>query len=97
MGSRRTECSRLALPAPGRCAGREGAVLGLRPPALDRLGQQANGDVRNVQLDLPGVARVKRAWSCFHSKGNLPLKQDQDRLTVTLPTLGAADVIVLEH
>ncbi|NQU11972.1 beta-galactosidase trimerization domain-containing protein [bacterium] len=61
------------------------------------LGQQANGDARNVQLDFTGVGRVKRAWSCFHSKGKLPLKQEKDKVTVTLPTLAAADVIVLEH
>lgn len=60
------------------------------------LGQQVNGNLKNVEFEISGAGNVKRAWSCFHSKGSLPMKKSAGGITVTLPTLNAADVIILE-
>ncbi len=60
------------------------------------LGQQVNGNLKNVEFEISGAGNVKRAWSCIHSKGSLPVRATANGIVVTLPTLEAADVIVLE-
>ncbi|MEI7437403.1 MAG: beta-galactosidase trimerization domain-containing protein, partial [bacterium] len=60
------------------------------------LGQQVNGDLKDVEIRVANAGSVKRAWSCYHAKGNLLVDQKDGVAVVRLPTLGAADVIVLE-
>ena len=61
------------------------------------LALEADGELKNVELRLTGIKPVKRAWSCFHATESL-LKDVENGVTVVkLPTLGPADVIVLEH
>jgi hypothetical protein len=61
------------------------------------LGQQINGNLKNVEFEITGAKNVKRAWSCFHSKGSLPMRTSASGIVVTLPTLDTADVIILEQ
>ncbi len=61
------------------------------------LAQQQKGTLKDVRLSIHVDGGVKRAWSCFHSKGSLRINRDEAGvIEVTLPTLEAADVIVLE-
>jgi hypothetical protein len=60
------------------------------------LGQQKLGEQKNVEFEIAGTKNVKRAWSCFHPKGSLPMRKSDNGIVVTLPKLDAADVIVLE-
>jgi hypothetical protein len=55
------------------------------------------GALKDVVLRVSGGKPVKRAWSCFHSKGNLLKGVDNGVAVVELPTLGPADVVVLEN
>ena len=61
---------------------------------LVNLAQQKDGDRKNLELRIANVPNARKAWSCFHP--NLPLRRDGDTLVVTLPTLAAADILVLE-
>jgi hypothetical protein len=60
------------------------------------MAQQKDGDLKNVEIQVSGLSSVKRAWSCYHSKDPLPVKKGDNGIVVTLPTLAAADVVVLE-
>ncbi len=62
------------------------------------LALEADGTLRDVELRVSSARPVKRAWSCFHAQGSM-LQPDAAAGTavVRLPTLGPADVIVLEH
>ena len=60
------------------------------------LAQQADGNLKDVELRISGLKAARRAWSCFHSQG-LPLRSEGDgAIVVRLPTLAAADVVVVE-
>ncbi len=61
------------------------------------LALEAKGQLQDVQIVVAGVPRVARAWSCFHRDGSLLEKFDQGKVTIRLPSLGPADVVVLEH
>ena len=61
---------------------------------LVNLAQQKDGDRANLELRLTKLPNARRAWSCFHP--NLPLRREGDTLVITLPTLAAADVVVIE-
>lgn len=58
---------------------------------------EADGTLKNVELRVAGGKPVKRAWSCFYAKDNLLGGVADGTAVVTLPTLGPADVLVLEH
>lgn len=60
------------------------------------LAQQTDGDLKNVELRIANLPSARRAWSCFHATGSLPMRRDGNTLIVTLPTLAAADVVVVE-
>jgi hypothetical protein len=63
------------------------------------LALEARGELREVELRVNTDRPVRRAWSCFHAKG-LPLNlkaADSGVASLVLPTLGPADVVVLEH
>ncbi len=55
------------------------------------------GVLKDVVLRVSGGKPVTRAWSCFHSKGKLLKGIDNGVAVVELPSLGPADVVVLEH
>ncbi len=61
---------------------------------LVNLAQQKDGDRKNLELRIANLPHARKAWSCFHP--NLTLRRDGDTVLVTLPTLAAADVLVLE-
>jgi hypothetical protein len=60
------------------------------------LAQQKDGDLKNVELRIDNLPSARRAWSCFHSTGSLPMRRDGDTLIVTLPSLAATDIVVVE-
>lgn len=60
------------------------------------LAQQQKGALKDVKFSIHVDGNVKRAWSCFHSKGLRINKDETGVIEVTLPTLETADVIVLE-
>jgi hypothetical protein len=61
------------------------------------LALEADGTLRGVELRVSGTRPVKRAWSCFHREGSLLKGTDKGAAVIALPTLGPADVVVLEH
>jgi hypothetical protein len=61
------------------------------------LALEADGELKDVELRVAGAAPVKRAWSCFHPKGSLLKGTENGMAVVALPTLGPADVLILEH
>lgn len=61
------------------------------------LALEADGELKNVELRVANVGRVKRAWSCFHAKRNLIKNTKDGVVTLKLPHLGPSDVIVLER
>ncbi len=61
---------------------------------LVNLAQQKDGDRKNLELRITNLPNARKAWSCFHP--NLTLRRDGDTVLVTLPTLAAADILVLE-
>jgi hypothetical protein len=60
------------------------------------LAQQKDGTLKNVEFEIANMKTPKRAWSCFHPKGNLITRQGERGVIVKLPSLAAADVIVIE-
>ena len=61
------------------------------------LAEQHDGKLKNVQLTLTGMGKKPgKVWSCFH-KGGIPFQYDGGKLTLTLPTLQTADVIVISQ
>ena len=63
---------------------------------LINLAQQKDGNRKNLEIRVANVASARRAWSCFYTKGSLPLRREGDTVVITLPTLAAADVVVIE-
>lgn len=63
---------------------------------LVNLAQQKDGNRKDLEIRVANVPTARRAWSCFHAKGSLPLRRDGDAIIITLPTLAAADVVVIE-
>jgi hypothetical protein len=61
------------------------------------LALEADGELKDVQLRVGGIGRVQRAWSCFYPKGSLITDATDDAVVLQLPTLGPADVIILER
>jgi hypothetical protein len=64
---------------------------------LVNLALEADGELKDVELRIAGAKALKRAWSCFHAKGNLLSGAENGVGVVRLPTLGPADVLVLEQ
>lgn len=64
---------------------------------LVNLALEADGGLKDVEVRIAGGRPVKRAWSCFHSRGSLLKGVENGATVVTLPALGPADVLVLEH
>jgi hypothetical protein len=56
-----------------------------------------DGDLRDLEIRITGLPPVRRAWSCCQAPGSLPLREVEGGIVIQLPTLGAADVLVLEH
>ena len=76
----------------GRLSGPTSTVL-----PLVNLAEQHDGRLHNLKIVLTGVARPpQRVWSCFYPKG-LPFKVLGHQVTITLPALQTADVIVLSQ
>jgi hypothetical protein len=61
------------------------------------LALEADGRLEDVVLRVAGDRPVKRAWSCFHSRGSLVKRTEKGATVLELPSLGPADVVVLEH
>jgi len=64
---------------------------------LVNLGQQHQGTLKDLQVEIAGLKTARRAWSCFHRQGSLPVRSTGDGVAVTLPSLATADVLVIEH
>lgn len=60
------------------------------------LAQQHDGPLKNIEFRVSGLKPAKKAWSCFHAKGSLPMKREGETVVITLPTIASADVIVIE-
>jgi hypothetical protein len=76
----------------GRLASDKSTVI----PVVN-LALEADGELRDVELRVTGGKGIQRAWSCFHAKGNLLGGGENGVAVVRLPTLGPADVVVLEY
>lgn len=63
---------------------------------LVNLAQQKDGPQKDLEIRVANLPAARRAWSCFHAKGSLPLRREGETVVVTLPTLAAADVVVIE-
>lgn len=61
------------------------------------LALEAKGELKDVELRITDAKPVKRAWSCFHANGSLLKTEENGVAVVRLPSLGPADVLVLEH
>lgn len=61
------------------------------------LALEADGELKDVELRVAGAGPVKRAWSCFYAKKNLLRGVENGVAVVKVPTLGPADVVVLEY
>jgi len=61
------------------------------------LALEADGALQNIELKVTGTKPVKRAWSCFHRQGSLLKGVQEGAAVIQLPSLGPADVVVLEH
>jgi hypothetical protein len=61
------------------------------------LALDTRGELKDVELRIRDIRAVKRAWSCFHARGFPAKAGSNGSVVLTLPTLGPADVIVLEH
>jgi len=61
------------------------------------LALEADGELKDVELRVTGARPIKRAWSCFHAQGSLLKGTDHGAAVIHLPTLGPADVVVLEY
>ncbi|MEI6168592.1 MAG: beta-galactosidase trimerization domain-containing protein [bacterium] len=61
------------------------------------LGQQVNGDLKDVEIRVTDAGSVKRAWSCYYPKGISLVKNEAGEVVVKLPTLATVDIIVLER
>ncbi|NUQ63088.1 MAG: hypothetical protein HUU20_11480 [Pirellulales bacterium] len=61
------------------------------------LALQADGPLKNVEIQVRNVRPVQRAWSCFHPKGPLLKGADDRSVVLRLPAIGPADVVVLQH
>jgi hypothetical protein len=74
----------------GRLKGPDALVI----PVVN-LAQNADGTLKNLQITVrnPGFTPTK-VWSCFHKDG-IATRQENDGLTITLPSLAAADVIII--
>jgi len=64
---------------------------------LVNLGQQVNGDLKDLEIRVTGAGSVTRAWSCYHPKGIPMVKTETGEVVLKLPSLAAADIIVMEH
>ncbi|MFO7535257.1 MAG: hypothetical protein R6X19_06190 [Kiritimatiellia bacterium] len=73
-----------------RLTGPRGTVV-----TVANLGLPAGGAAESVKLEIDGVSRVGRVWSYAFPKG-LESASEGNCLTVTLPRLGLADVLVIE-
>lgn len=60
------------------------------------LGLETRGELKDVELRVTIAKPVTRAWSCFHAKGSLLKSVENGVAVIRLPTLAAADVLVLE-
>ena len=62
---------------------------------LVNLAQQHDGQLKDLSIVVDGIAaKPARVWSCFHRKG-IPFTWQGGRLSITLPTLDAVDVVVI--
>ena len=61
------------------------------------LAADIEGDLQNLTLQIANLPPIVRSWSCFHKNGLTMQKVDDTSTKITLPRLGPADVIVLEH
>jgi hypothetical protein len=76
----------------GRLASARSTVL----PVIN-LAEQHDGAVKNLVVTVNNVDKKPgKVWSCFHKNG-IPFKYENGQLTLTLPTLQTADVIVLSN
>jgi hypothetical protein len=89
--------------APDTTTPQRGVVMGrLSSPRstvvpIVNLAEQHDGTVKNVPITLTGIAKKPaKVWSCFHKNG-VPFTYNNGTMTLTLPTLGAADVIVISQ
>jgi hypothetical protein len=59
------------------------------------LAEDHDGELKQLNITVSGITKApQRVWSCFYSKG-VPFTQNGDQLTITLPSLKSADVIVI--
>jgi hypothetical protein len=61
------------------------------------LALEVDGELKDITLRVAESGPVKRVWSCFHPEGNLLSGEENGAITVKLPTLGPADVVVVER
>ncbi|HZK79441.1 MAG TPA: hypothetical protein VFC46_00200, partial [Humisphaera sp.] len=74
----------------GRLSGARSIVL-----PLVNLAEQHDGQLTHLEVNVAGIKeKVARVWSPFFPKG-MPFKQEESRLTITLPSLQTADVLVI--
>jgi hypothetical protein len=74
----------------GRLASARSTVL-----PIANLAQQREGTLKNLQVTMTGIAKKPtKVWSCFHQNG-IPFEYDNGKLTLTLPTLQTADVVII--
>jgi hypothetical protein len=59
------------------------------------LAEGTEGELKDIEIVLHDLPKVpQKVWSCYYPKG-VPFRQTGDTLTFTLPTLAAADVVVI--
>jgi hypothetical protein len=89
--------------APDTSTPQRGVVMGrLSSPhstvvPIVNLIEQHDGTVKNLPITLTAIAKKpSKVWSCFHKDG-VPFTYNNGTLTLTLPTLQVADVIVISN
>jgi len=62
---------------------------------LVNLAEDHDGELKQLSITVGGITKApQRVWSCFYPKG-VPFTHNGDQLTITLPSLKSADVIVI--
>jgi hypothetical protein len=85
-----------STPQRGVVMGRLSSPRSTMVPVVN-LAEQHDGVLKNVPITLTGIAqKPAKVWSCFHKDG-VPFTYNDGTLTLTLPTLQAADIIVLSN